>query len=78
MVRFILRRLVAMVLVIIAISMVTFVLLLGTGNQASRLAGRTATSAQVHQIEVKYGFDKPIYTQYVTTRKNICPGQADS
>jgi peptide/nickel transport system permease protein len=78
MVRFILRRLVAMVLVIIAISMVTFVLLLGTGNQASRLAGRTATSAQVHQIEVKYGFDKPIYTQYVTTMKNIFTGQAYS
>jgi peptide/nickel transport system permease protein len=78
MVRFILRRLVAMVLVIIAISMVTFVLLLGTGNQASRLAGRTATAAQVHQIEVKYGFDKPIYTQYVTTMKNIFTGQAYS
>jgi peptide/nickel transport system permease protein len=78
MVRFILRRLLAMVLVIIAISMVTFVLLLGTGNQASRLAGRTATAAQVHQIEVKYGFDKPIYTQYVTTMKNIFTGQAYS
>jgi peptide/nickel transport system permease protein len=76
--RFIVRRLLAMVLVIIAISIVTFLLLLGTGNQASRLAGKNATAAQVHQIEVKYGFDKPIYVQYVKTMKNIFTGQAYS
>jgi peptide/nickel transport system permease protein len=76
--RFIVRRLVAMVLVIIAISMITFVLLLGSGNQASRLAGRNATQAQVHQIEVKFGFNKPIYVQYVKTMGNIFSGQAYS
>jgi peptide/nickel transport system permease protein len=78
MTRFIIRRLVAMVLVIIVISMVTFLLLLGSGNQASRLAGRNATAAQVHQIEVKFGFDKPIYVQYVKTMSNIFTGQAYS
>jgi peptide/nickel transport system permease protein len=78
MTRFIIRRLVAMVLVIIAISMITFVLLLGSGNQASRLAGRNATAAQVHQIEVKFGFDKPIYVQYAKTMSNIFTGQAYS
>jgi peptide/nickel transport system permease protein len=78
MTRFIIRRLVAMVLVIIVISMVTFLLLLGSGNQASRLAGRNATAAQVHQIEVKFGFDKPIYVQYVKTMGNIFSGQAYS
>jgi peptide/nickel transport system permease protein len=78
MTRFIIRRLVAMVLVIIAISMITFLLLLGSGNQASRLAGRNATAAQVHQIEVKFGFDKPIYVQYVKTMGNIFTGQAYS
>lgn len=78
MVRFIVRRLVAMVVVIIVISMVTFLLLLGTGNQASRLAGKNATAAEVHQIEVKYDFNKPIYVQYVKTMKNIFTGQAYS
>jgi peptide/nickel transport system permease protein len=78
MTRFIIRRLVAMVLVIIVISMVTFLLLLGSGNQASRLAGRNATAAQVHQIEVKFGFDKPIYVQYIKTMGNIFSGQAYS
>jgi peptide/nickel transport system permease protein len=78
MTRFVIRRLVAMVLVVIAISMVTFLLLLGSGNQADRLAGRNATQAQVHQIEVKFGFDKPIYVQYVKTMGNIFSGQAYS
>jgi peptide/nickel transport system permease protein len=78
MTRFIIRRLVAMVLVIIAISIITFLLLLGSGNQADRLAGKNATQAQVHQIEVKYGFDKPIYTQYFKTMGNIFTGQAYS
>jgi peptide/nickel transport system permease protein len=78
MTRFIIRRLIAMVLVIIAISIITFLLLLGSGNQASRLAGRNATAAQVHQIEVKFGFDKPIYVQYVKTMGNIFSGQAYS
>jgi peptide/nickel transport system permease protein len=78
MVRFVVRRLVAMVLVIIVISMVTFLLLLGTGNQAAQLAGRNATQAQIHQIEVKYDFDKPIYVQYVKTMGNIFTGQAYS
>jgi peptide/nickel transport system permease protein len=78
MTRFVIRRFVAMVLVIIVISMVTFLLLLGSGNQASRLAGRNATAAQVHQIEVKFGFDKPIYVQYVKTMGNIFTGQAYS
>jgi peptide/nickel transport system permease protein len=78
MTRFIIRRLVAMVLVIIAISILTFLLLLGSGNQADRLAGKNATQAQVHQIEVKYGFDKPIYVQYIKTMGNIFSGQAYS
>jgi peptide/nickel transport system permease protein len=78
MTRFIVRRLVAMVLVIIAISIITFVLLLGSGNQASRLAGRNATAAQVQQIETKFGFDKPIYVQYLKTMGNIFSGQAYS
>jgi peptide/nickel transport system permease protein len=78
MTRFIIRRLFAMVLVIIAISIITFLLLLGNGSPAARLAGRNATQAQIQQINVKYGFDKPIYVQYVKTMGNIFSGQAYS
>jgi peptide/nickel transport system permease protein len=80
MTRFIVRRLMAMLLVMFVISILTFLLFeaIPNGNPAFRLAGRTATSAEIHVIEVKYGFDKPIYVQYVRTMKNIFTGQAYS
>ena len=80
MTRFIVRRLAAMIVVMLIISIITFLLLeaIPNGNPAYRLAGRTATSAEIHAIEVKYGFDKPIYIQYLRTMKNIFTGQAYS
>ena len=42
------------------------------------IAGRLATPAEVHLISVRYGFDKPIYIQYLDTMKNIFTGQAYS
>jgi peptide/nickel transport system permease protein len=78
--RFIVRRLLAMVLVMFVISLLTFLLFeaIPNGNPAFRLAGRTATPQEIHQIEVKYGFDKPIYVQYLRTMKNIFTNQAYS
>ena len=78
--RFIVRRLLAMVLVMFVISLLTFLLFeaIPNGNPAFRLAGRTATPAEIHQIEVKYGFNKPVYVQYLRTMKNIFTGQATS
>jgi peptide/nickel transport system permease protein len=48
------------------------------GDPGQRLAGRSATQAEVHEIDVKYGFTKPVYVQYVKTMKNIFTGQAYS
>jgi peptide/nickel transport system permease protein len=78
--RFVIRRLLAMVVVMIVISILTFLLMvkLPGGDPADRIAGRTATQAQVQQIRHKYGFDQPIYQQYATTMKNIFTGQAES
>jgi peptide/nickel transport system permease protein len=42
------------------------------------IAGRLATPAEVHLIAVRYGFDKPIYVQYIHTMGNIFSGQAYS
>src|SRR5947209_10071606 len=80
MARFIVRRLFAMVLVLFVISVLTFLLLeaLPNGNPAQRLAGRLATATEIHQIEVKYGFNKPLYVQYVKTMGNIFTGQSYS
>jgi peptide/nickel transport system permease protein len=80
MTRFVVRRVLAMLLVMFVISILTFLLFeaIPNGNPAFRLAGRTATSAEIHQIEIKYGFNKPIYVQYLRTMKNIFTGQAVS
>ena len=80
MTRFIVRRLLAMVVVMFVISVLTFLLFeaIPNGNPAFRLAGRTATAAEIQVIEIKYGFNKPLYIQYLRTMKNIFTGQAYS
>jgi peptide/nickel transport system permease protein len=80
MARFAIRRVFAMVVVLFVISVITFLLLaaLPNGDPALRLAGRLATATEIHQIRVKYGFDKPIYVQYAKTMGNIFTGQAFS
>jgi len=79
--RFVIRRLITMALMIIAISLVTFLLFivaLPSGNPASLLAGRLATPAEIHLISLRYGFDKPLWIQYVKTMLNIFGGKAYS
>jgi peptide/nickel transport system permease protein len=81
MARFVVRRLMMMVLLLFVISAVTFVLFivaLPNGNPAAMIAGRLATPAEVHLISVRYGFDKPIYIQYIKTMGNIFSGSAYS
>ncbi len=81
MARFVTRRLLTMLLMLFAISVVTFVLFivaLPGGNPAAMIAGRLANQAEIHLISVRYGFDKPIYIQYVNTMANIFDGSAFS
>jgi peptide/nickel transport system permease protein len=80
MARFIVRRLVAMVTVMFIVSVLTFLMLVKIpgGDPGQRLAGRSATQAEIHQIDVKYGFTKPVFVQYANTMKNIFTGQAFS
>jgi len=78
--RFIIRRLLAMILVMFVISLLTFLLFeaIPNGDPALRLAGRSATALEIQEIRHKYGFDQPIYVQYGRTMKNIFTGQAYS
>jgi peptide/nickel transport system permease protein len=80
MIRFAVRRLALMLLVLFLISLATFFLFaaIPNGSPALHLAGRTATSAEIHQIMVKYGFNQPLWVQYFRTMKNIITGQAYS
>ena len=81
MARFITRRMLMMAMMLIAISLVTFLLFivaLPNGSPASEIAGRLATPAEIHLISVHYGFDKPIWVQYARTMANIFDGSAYS
>ncbi len=81
MARFIVRRLIMMVALLFVISLVTFLLfvvVLPNGNPAAMIAGRLATPSEVHLISIRYGFDKPVYVQYIKTMGNIFSGTAYS
>src|SRR5579875_3263693 len=80
MARFVVRRIFSMALVMVVISIITFLLFeaIPNGNPAYRLAGRNATAQEIHQIEVEYGFNKPIYVQYVKSMDNIFTGKSYS
>src|SRR5256885_6448965 len=63
---FILRRLVGLLAVLVAISVLVFVIfnVIPGGDPALRLAGRHPTQENIRQIRHDWGFDKPLYVQY--------------
>ncbi|MDX6690888.1 MAG: peptide/nickel transport system permease protein [Solirubrobacteraceae bacterium] len=74
--RFVARRLLAMVLVLLAISILTFLIfnVIPNGDPARRLAGRNPTPGQLSAIRSQWGFDKPVYVQYGKTMEKIFTG----
>jgi peptide/nickel transport system permease protein len=78
--RFIVRRLISTALVLFAISVLTFLIFeaIPNGDPAQRLAGRTSTPETVAAIRHTWGFDKPIYDQYLLTMKNVFSGKVIS
>ncbi len=77
MLRFAVRRIVSAVLVLFAVSVVTFLIFaaIPNGNPALRIAGRTATPANIAAVTKAFGFDKPIYVQYLKTMDQIFTGK---
>jgi peptide/nickel transport system permease protein len=78
--RFVVRRLISTVVVLFAISVLTFLIFeaIPNGDPAQRLAGRTSTPETVAAIRHTWGFDKPIYDQYLLAMKNIFTGKVTS
>ena len=76
--RFVVRRLISLIAVLIAISILTFLIFQAIPNPAVRLAGRFPTPATLAHINQQWGFDKPIYVQYAKMMKLIFTGQVIS
>jgi peptide/nickel transport system permease protein len=66
MVVFLVRRLVGMVLVLAAVSFLTFVIfiVIPGGDPALRIAGKNPTTQNIENIRKDWGFDQPYYVQY--------------
>src|SRR5436190_20064649 len=80
MARFIVRRLLAMVAVLFAISVLTFMIfqVIPNGDPTVRLGGRNSTPETRAAISRDWGFDKPVYEQYAITMKKIFTGSVVS
>ncbi|HWC27959.1 MAG TPA: ABC transporter permease [Solirubrobacteraceae bacterium] len=76
MARFIVRRVVGMLVVMFAVSVLTFLIfnVIPNGDPADRMAGKNSTPVQIASIEREWGFDKPLYTQYLTTMEKVFTG----
>ncbi len=76
MARFVVRRLISMVLVLFAISVLSFSIfnVIPGGDPAVRMAGRNATDEQIAAIRKEWGFDKPVHVQYARTMQKVFTG----
>jgi peptide/nickel transport system permease protein len=77
MARFVVRRLLAMIAVLFAISVITFSIfnVIPNGDPALRMAGRNATPQLLETIRRQWGFDKPVPVQYAKTMQLVFTGE---
>ncbi len=61
---YIVRRLLQGIIVLLAVSLVCFILFRYTGDPVLMLAGKYATQAEREQVRKDYGLDRPAYQQY--------------
>jgi peptide/nickel transport system permease protein len=76
MARFAVRRIGQMLLVLFAVSVLTFLIfnVIPGGDPAQRMAGRHPDPGQLDRIRHEWGFDKPVYVQYLKTMGNTLSG----
>ena len=78
--RFVVRRLVGMVAVLFAISVIVFLIfnVIPDNDPAQNMAGKNATPTLVASITEEWGFDDPLPQQYLTMMKKIFSGDVIS
>lgn len=76
MARFVLRRLIGMVAVLFAVSVLTFLIfnVIPNADPARSMAGRNPTPALVASITEEWGFDDSLPQQYVTMMRKVFSG----
>ena len=76
MTRFVVRRLVSMVFVLFAVSVITFLIfnVIPNNDPAVRMAGKQPTEEQIEAIREEWGFNDNIFVQYATTMEKLFTG----
>jgi peptide/nickel transport system permease protein len=78
--RFIARRLIGMVAVLFAISVIVFLIfnVIPNSDPALRIAGKNADAELIARVSQDLGLDEPLYVQYLTLMKKIFTGELTS
>jgi peptide/nickel transport system permease protein len=65
MISYVIRRLMQLVIVLIGVTIITFIIMFAVpGDPAQMLAGKAATPQHIEQIRKNLGLDRPVYVQY--------------
>ncbi len=77
MTRFIVRRIGQALIVLFAVSVLTFMIfnVIPGGDPALRMAGKQPDPGQLKIIRHEWGFDKPVYVQYEKTMEKVFTGE---
>ena len=76
MLKFIIRRLVEIIPILIIVSILTFLFIhLIPGDPARLVAGKDATLEEVENVRHDLGLDQPLYKQYLDYMKNLVTGE---
>ena len=80
MARFVARRLLGMIAVLFAISVIVFLIfnVIPNSDPAARIAGKNADPDLIARVNADLGLDRPLPVQYVTMMKQIFTGQLTS
>ncbi|MDQ1674803.1 MAG: peptide/nickel transport system permease protein, partial [Frankiaceae bacterium] len=73
MIAFVIRRLIASVLVMFALSVLVFLIFYATPgvDPAARIAGRNADPATLKQVRHDFGLDRPLPVQYTIMMRKL-------
>jgi peptide/nickel transport system permease protein len=76
MARFIVRRLLSMLFVMFALSVLVFLIFnkLPSGDPALRIAGKNQNAVVVEQVREDWGFNDPLYVQYYEMMERVVTG----
>lgn len=77
---FVVRRLIGALIVLVAVSFITYLIFVKIpgGDPAPRIAGRTATDANIADIREKLNLNDPFYEQYWGMMKSLFTGSLQS